>query len=109
LVSRLLSQREAEGRVALSVEGLWAATTGGASVVGWEDRVESFEAGKELDAQLLQLDFVPQSEGEEDLGKGLGEGNVKAFRWESMQDRVAKWVYCGMRKVWVGKSVVHER
>jgi hypothetical protein len=71
--------------------------------------VESFEAGKELDAQLLQLDFVPQSEGEEDLGKGLGEGNVKAFRWESMQDRVAKWVYCGMRKVWVGKSVVHER
>ena len=31
LVSRLLSQREGEGRVALSVkEGLWAATRGGA-------------------------------------------------------------------------------
>jgi guanine deaminase len=78
--------------------------------VGWEERVGCFEVGMEWDAQLVGLDFVPE-EGDSE-GRGIGEGNVKIFGWESIQDRVAKWVYCrddrNTRKVWVAGRLVHE-
>jgi len=55
-------------------EASWAATRGGASVVGWEDRIGGFEIGKEWDAQLIQLDYVAEGGEEgEDAGEGLGE------------------------------------
>lgn len=86
-----------------------------------------FEVGMQWDAQLIGLDYVEegedgdtaQNEDQDELArligreKGIGEGNVKIFGWESMQDRVAKWVYCGddrnTRKVWVGGRLVHKR
>ena len=124
LVSRLLGQRVGDGKTALSVEeALWLGTRGGVRVVGWEDRVGAFGVGMEWDAQLVGgLDYVPEVDSEDADGeKTVGEkrqveefgGNVKVFGWENMEDRVAKWVYCGndrnTRKVWVGGRLVHER
>ena len=114
LVSRLLALAKEDDKLKLSVEEvLWLATRGGAEVVGWKDRVGAFEVGMQWDAQLIQYDMVPEAEADDSSTGKVEEsvGNVKVFGWESQEDRVAKWMYCGddrnTRKVWVGGILVH--
>ena len=96
-------------RVKLSVEeALWMSTRGGAEVVGWQDRLGAFEVGMQFDAQLIAFGELGREQDSQ-----IDLGNFKVFGWESWEDRVAKWLYCGddrnTRKVWVGGMLVHER
>ena len=96
-------------RVKLTVEeSLWMATRGGAEVVGWEQTLGSFEVGMAFDVQLIAFDQL-----DADGWSDTNIGNVKAFGWESWEDVVAKWVYCGddrnTIKVWVDGDLVHAR
>jgi guanine deaminase len=98
-------------RIKLKVEEvLWMASRGGAEVVGWQDRLGAFEVGMQFDAQLVSFDLLTpgfESQSTRDLG------NFKVFGWESWEDRIAKWVYCGddrnTVKVWVDGDVIHVR
>ena len=89
-------------------EALWLATRGGADVVGWKDRLGAFEVGMQFDAQLVAFDAL---DSEHEPSRDLG--NYKVFGWESWDDRLAKWVYCGddrnTSRVWVGGRLVHQR
>lgn len=114
LVSRLLALAKEDDRLKLSVEeALWLATRGGAEVVGWGDRVGAFEVGMQWDAQLIRYDIVPEAKADVPSASEVKEsiGNMKVFGWESQEDRIAKWMYCGddrnTRKVWVGGTLVH--
>ena len=96
-------------RVKLSVEeALWFATRGGAEVVGWHDRLGAFENGFQFDAQLVTFNHL-----ESDEGVGQDPGNFQVFGWESWEDRIAKWMYCGddrnTEKVWVDGRLIHTR
>ncbi len=89
----------------LSVEEvLYLGTRGGAKLTGLEARVGGFEVGMEWDAQLVGLG------GAEEI---VGEGPLDIFGWESWEERIAKWVFCGddrnTRAVWVKGRLVHER
>ncbi|KAK8142960.1 hypothetical protein G3M48_007913 [Beauveria asiatica] len=135
LVSRHVATRADDAdemeRCKLSVEEvLYLATRGGAVCLGLEDRIGSFEVGKDWDAQLVGLGRVADSglrEGEEctsnghDSGaaavpaliNGCDEGNVDIFGWESWDEMLAKWLYNGddrnTKKVWVKGRLVHAR
>ncbi|KAH8900075.1 guanine deaminase [Thozetella sp. PMI_491] len=94
----------------LSVEEvLYLATVGGAEVVGLQDRVGRFAVGMDFDAQLIGLTLV-SAEGGVEPGE---ESSVDVFGWESWDDLVHKWLYCGddrnTKKVWVKGRLVHER
>lgn len=110
LVSRTIAMSE-DDRAKLSVEEvLYLATRGGAKVVGLEDGIGGFEVGKQWDAQLIQLATVSDDGGV--AGCMLDEGPVDVFGWESWEEKVAKWVFCGddrnTRKVWVKGRLVHQ-
>lgn len=115
MISQLVGCNTGDERARLSLnESLWLATRGGAEVVGWKDRIGAFETGMQWDAQLIELDDVPDgstSGASNDVE--IGDGNVKIFGWESREDRVAKWVYGGddrnTQMVWVGGRMIHSR
>ncbi|KAI9645264.1 hypothetical protein NHQ30_005999 [Ciborinia camelliae] len=123
--------RKGEERDTLSVEEvLYLATRGGAKVVGMEDKIGSFEVGKQWDAQLVGLGQPlmrkntngewEDNPAENSLGSGWnGEvgaeqtGPVDIFGWENWDEKVAKWVFNGddrnTAKVWVKGRLVHQR
>ena len=86
-------------------EALYLATRGGAAVVGLQDKVGGFEVGKEFDAQMIRLGRVPDGDCEE------AGGPVDVFGWESLEEKVEKWVYSGDDRncvgVWVRGRLVH--
>ncbi|KAF2748025.1 guanine deaminase [Sporormia fimetaria CBS 119925] len=90
-------------------EALYLATRGGAKVVGLEGKVGGFEVGMEWDAQMICLGEV--AEGGEKEGV-FESGPVDVWGWESMEDRVNKWVYSGDDRncvaVWVRGRLVHK-
>ncbi|KAI8965863.1 guanine deaminase [Daldinia sp. FL1419] len=110
---------DGRNRVRLSVEEvLHLATRGGAEVVGLSDKIGGFEVGKDWDAQLIGLGFVPDgaedsTETNQEQEDGADTGNVDIFGWEKWEDRVAKWVFNGddrnVKKVWVRGRLVHQR
>ncbi|KAG4219826.1 hypothetical protein PC116_g31695 [Phytophthora cactorum] len=102
------------GRVRLSVEEvLHLATRGGAEVVGLGEKIGGFEVGKEWDAQLIGLGFVPDEDDSTEVKQIQDTGNVDIFGWERWEERIAKWVFNGddrnVKKVWVRGRLVHER
>ncbi|KAI9713291.1 MAG: hypothetical protein M1828_001464 [Chrysothrix sp. TS-e1954] len=103
-VSRYLAMNGDEDAKLSVAEVLYLATMGGARCVGLETKVGTFEEGKDFDAQLIGLDVA-------DLAP-LDGGNspMDIFKWQSWNERVAKWLYCGddrnVKDVWVkGRSV----
>ena len=99
-VSRHLVMKTQEERWMLSFEEcVYLATMGGADVVGLEDKIGNFEAGKEFDALLVDVDGVISA------GEWDGEGE------EGGLALVKKWVFLGddrhIKMVWVkGDTVV---
>lgn len=95
-----------------TAEALYLATRGGAAVVGLEDKVGGFDVGKEFDAQMIRLGSVP-SEGDRDgsFGEEGAGGPVDVFGFESLEEKVEKWVYSGDDRncaaVWVRGRLVH--
>lgn len=107
-VSRHLALQTSDAAKLSTEEALYLATRGGAAVVGLEDKVGGFEVGKEWDAQMISLGAVSE------MGSMDGtfeEGPVDVFGWETMQDKVEKWVYAGDDRntvaVWVRGRLVH--
>jgi guanine deaminase len=101
-------------------EGLYLATVGGARVVGMEGKLGGFETGMFWDTQEIQLGMVG-GDGNGGAGAvtgtGVGVGSdlgvVDVFGWETIEEKVVKWVWNGddrnVRRVWVGGRLVHER
>ncbi|KAF2111611.1 hypothetical protein BDV96DRAFT_602675 [Lophiotrema nucula] len=106
-VSRFRAMSSAENSKLSTEEVLYLATRGGAAVVGLEDRVGGFEVGKEWDAQMIVLNPVPEGGAPE----GKFEGGVDVFGFETLEERVQKWVYSGDDRntvaVWVRGRLVH--
>lgn len=107
-------------RVKLSVaETLYLATVGGARALGLQEKVGSFEVGKEWDAQMVECgDWIfPDEEGEAGgrrMPRKKDEENpVEIWGKESWEDKIAKWVFTGdernVKCVWVKGKLVHER
>ena len=119
LVSRHVAMglREGQGkeRSKLTVEEvLYLATRGGAKVVGLWDKVGGFEVGMDFDAQLIGLGGVVDGKDTKEASARGGEedgGIVDIFGWETMEERIAKWVYNGddrnTKRVWVKGRLVH--
>lgn len=126
----LVSRHVATGTVAaqqerckLTVEEvLFLATRGGAQVVGLEDKIGGFEVGKDWDAQLIGWTCAsdgdaPATNGHATNGTPTAprqeEGNMIVFGWESWDDIIAKWLFCGddrnTKSVWVKGRLVHAR
>ncbi len=104
----MVSRTIAGAKVTLSVqEVLYLATRGGADVVGLEGVIGGFEVGMQWDAQMVVLDLVAED------GKGELRGPVDVFGWETWEEKVAKWVFCGddrnTKMVWVKGRLVHQR
>ncbi len=107
-VSRHVAMIDGDAAKLSVEEALYLATRGGAKVVGLEDRIGSFEVGKDWDAQMVGLQGV---------GEGLNldqqAGPVEIFGAESWDDKIAKWVYTGDDRnttaVWVKGRLVHSR
>ncbi|KAF2244333.1 guanine deaminase [Trematosphaeria pertusa] len=93
-----------------TAEALYLATRGGAAVVGLEDRVGGFEVGKDFDAQMIRLGSAPEG-GEQNGTFELAGGPVDVFGWETLEEKVEKWVYSGDDRncaaVWVKGRLVH--
>lgn len=110
LVSRHVAMGDEGESAKLSVEEvLYLGTRGGARVVGLEDKIGSFEVGKEWDAQLVGLGVVEESGEPGPIDVGM----VDIFGWETWEEKVAKWVFNGDDRntlaVWVKGRLVHER
>lgn len=95
-----------------TAEALYLATRGGAAVVGLEDKVGGFDVGKEFDAQMIRLGRVPEEGDKEGLfGEEGAGGPVDVFGFESLEEKVEKWVYSGDDRncaaVWVRGRLVH--
>ncbi len=60
-------------------EAFYLATVGGAKVLGLDDKVGNFEVGKQFDAQVVSI----------------GAGNIDMFGYESLEEKLAKFVYGG--------------
>lgn len=88
-------------------EALYLATRGGAAVLGLSERIGGFEVGKQWDAQVVRLHRVPDTS--EDLETGMAP--VDCFGWETMKERLEKWLYTGDDRntiaVWVKGRLVH--
>ena len=87
-------------------EAIFLATRGGAKVLGLQDKVGAFEVGMAFDAQMIVL-----GEKERD-GSEMDESTpIDHFGWESLEDSVAKWFYCGddrnCKAVWVKGRLIH--
>ncbi len=127
LVSRTVAMRhdrekggsDGDGAKLSVEEALYLATRGGAKVLGLEDKIGGFEVGKAFDAQLIQIGHSAglagnQIENEEDrrIAQEDGMNPLDYFGWESWEDIVAKWVYCGDDRncvaVWVSGRLVHK-
>ncbi|KAI5794500.1 guanine deaminase [Peziza echinospora] len=120
-VSRLVANLDATKAANLSVsEVLYLATLGGAHVVGLQDKVGSFEVGKEWDAIFVDLTPVPDLvfgeslDNEEAFGVVSGLGPVDIFSSQTgWEDRLAKWVFSGDDRnnlgVWVRGRLVYEK
>lgn len=99
-------------RLKLSVEEvLYLATVGGARCLGLEQKIGTFEVGKEWDAQMIVCgDFSETGERSRDVD---GDQPVEFWGKESWSEKLAKWVFCGddrnVRGVWVRGRRVHER
>ncbi|KAF2730821.1 guanine deaminase [Polyplosphaeria fusca] len=98
-------------RVKISTEeALYLATRGGAAVCGFEEQVGGFEVGMLWDAQMVVLDVVDEERVGE-RGGFEGKGGVDVFGWETLGERVQKWVYSGDDRntvaVWVRGRCVH--
>ncbi|KAI9167202.1 putative guanine deaminase [Paramyrothecium foliicola] len=111
LVSRHVAMTGGGDEAKLTVEEvLYLGTRGGARCVGLEARVGAFEVGMDWDAQLVGMGGV---DGEGLHEGGADEGAVDVFGWESWDDRMAKWVYCGddrnTKKVWIKGRLVHSK
>ena len=119
------SKSDDTNRLKLSVEeALHLATVGGAKCLNLEDRIGTFEVGKEFDAQMVvcgdfslggeegEDELVPaesHGEGHQSLGKRhhedkntrqrthhVGDDNpVELWGQETWHERMAKWVFCG--------------
>ena len=118
-------------RKKLSVEEcLYLSTLGGAKCLGLGAKIGTFEVGKMWDAQLIEVEEVPEDHEEDNAndgvatgatiapGKVVGErardwGLVEVWGKETWEEKVAKWVVCGddrnTRTVFVGGRVVHQR
>lgn len=105
LMSRLLSEKTQDPKDVLSVaNALFLATLGGAQVCNAAEFSGNFIAGKQWDAQLINLDAQGSA--------------IDVFAWQAPEDPrerieslIHKWVYIGddrnTEKVWVdGKLVV---
>jgi guanine deaminase len=110
LVSRHVAMDSGDEAKLTVEEVLYLGTRGGARCVGLENTIGGFEVGMDWDAQLVGMGGV------DDHGLHQGgeeEGAVDVFGWESWEDRMAKWVYCGddrnTKKVWVKGRLVHSR
>lgn len=107
-VSRFRAMHDGDAAKLSTEEVLYLATRGGAAVVGLEDKVGGFEVGMEWDAQMVQLNPVPEGGAEE----GKFEGMVDIFGFESLSEKVQKWVYSGDDRntvaVWVRGRLVHK-
>lgn len=106
LVSRHVAMDHGEETKLSVSEALFLATKGGAGVVGLEDKVGSFEVGMDWDAQMVRLDDSETPE-----SAPAGRSPVEIFGWESWENRIAKWLYCGddrnVKAVWVKGRMVH--
>lgn len=116
---------EQQERCKLTVEEvLFLATRGGAQVVGLEDKIGGFEVGKDWDAQLIGWAAAPEAEADAPATNGHAangtapakhqdDGNMIVFGWESWDDVIAKWLFCGddrnTKNVWVKGRLVHTR
>lgn len=110
MVSRTIAMSGDE-RAKLSVgEVLYLATRGGAKVVGLEYDIGVFEVGMQWDAQLIQLAAV--SDGGAGANRMCDESPVDIFGWETWEEKVAKWLFCGddrnTRRVWIKGRLVHQ-
>lgn len=107
LVSRHAAMIDGDAAKLTAEEVLYLATAGGARVVGLQDKVGVFEVGMDFDAQAIALGRVD----EKSTGLDSDAGPVDIFGWESWEDRVAKWLYCGddrnVRRVFVKGRLVH--
>ena len=115
-------------------ECLYLATMGGAKCLGLGHRIGSFAVGKQWDAQLIEVEVVPESEAEvgkqgtdngrdvaaetnaelkEADGKKADLGLVEVWGKESWEEKVAKWVVCGDDRntqcVFVRGRMVHRK
>lgn len=102
-------------------EALWLGTRGGADVVGLKGKVGGFEVGMEWDAQMVLLNQMDPACVIAGVGKGKGglpgvwsptqHLPVDVYGWESWEDKVSKWVFCGDDRntaaVWVKGRLVH--
>lgn len=114
LVSRLLtSQASSQTKYEpLSwEEALYLATRGGAAVVDMADQIGGFEEGMFWDTQLI--DLGPLIDENSDTNVSFDAGNVDIFGWESWEEKIEKWMWCGddrnVKKVWVNGKLVHQR
>lgn len=111
LVSRHVALVEGDAAKLSVEEALYLATRGGAKVLGLENKVGGFEVGMDWDAQLIGLDIVSERG---DWHRRPFQGPVDIFGWESIEERLAKWMFSGDDRntlaVWVkGKLVHHKR
>ena len=105
-------------------ECLYLATMGGAKCLSLDHKIGSFAIGKHWDAQLVEVDAVPESESESKTksdehttaaaAAAAGDlGLVEVWGSESWEDKIAKWVVCGddrnTRYVFVRGRLVHQR
>jgi guanine deaminase len=101
---------EGGDKAKLSIEEvLYLGTRGGAKVVGLENKIGGFEVGMEWDAQLVSLTEVTEDGQLPDDDDGI----VDVFGWETWDEKIAKWLFCGDDRntyaVWVKGRLVHER
>ena len=129
--------QDSADRKKLTVEEcLYLATMGGAQCLGLAHKISSFAVGKKWDAQLVEVDVVPEDEEDaanrqrtdngidrqlqmdaalnEAKGNRKGDvGVVEVWGKESWDEQVAKWIFCGddrnTRCVFVDGKLVHQR
>ena len=105
----------ADGKKLTVEECLYLATMGGAKCLNLDHKIGSFAIGKHWDAQLVEVDVVPESETQSDeKTAAAGDlGLVEVWGSESWEDKIAKWVVCGddrnTRYVFVRGRLVHQR
>lgn len=109
LVSRHLAMSTALEKDKLSVEDvLYLATQGGAKLVGLNDKIGSFEIGKQWDVQLVDLDAEgSQVDVFEWQVPHIVEIETYKLKWSNV---IAKWLFNGddrnTTKVWVNGRLV---